>query len=382
VALSEDGNTLVVGAPFDSNAQTGVGTYPAAPNTNAAHSGGVFVYSRTGNTFSTTPAYIKAIDADTGDEFGSVVALRDTVIAVGAPRQDSPSTNELDLTNGAVDSGAVYAFVANAGTWIQAPGIIKAGIAAGNLFGSSVGVSRGGGTIIVGAPNEDSNAMADSGAAYFFVRTDGGGGAPTWSQAVRLPVGVNRPGDSYGASVAVSASGDVLAIGAPNQDDLTAQTTDGGGVYVITTSQGLLTDFAFLTATNPHTGARFGSSLVINGDGSLLAAGAPSESANEIGVDGRADAPLTAASSGAVDVFARRAGAKWSAQGDTAPKRHYIKAPNTGAQDLFGTAVSLSSDGNTLVVGASGEDGNGRNIDSQNNPGDDSVADSGAAYVF
>src|SRR5262249_50931516 len=157
---------------------------------------------------------------------------------------------------------------------------------------------RGGATIIVGAPNEDANAMADSGAAFMFVRTDGGGGAPTWSQPVRLPQGVNHPGDSYGAAVAVSAIGDVLAIGAPNQDDATAQTSDSGGVYVITTSQGLLTDFAFLTATHPHTGARFGASLVINGDGNLLAAGAPNESASEMGVDGRADAPLSAASSG------------------------------------------------------------------------------------
>jgi hypothetical protein len=44
--------------------------------------------------------------------------------------------------------------------------------------------------------------------------------------------------------------------------------------------------------------------------------------------------------------------------------------------------VSLSTDGNTLVVGAQGEDGNGRNIETDNNPSDDSVADAGAAYVF
>jgi hypothetical protein len=123
VALSEDGNTLVIGAPFDSNAQTGVGTYPAAPNTTAAHSGGVFVYSRTGNTWSATPVYIKASDADAGDEFGSAVALRDTALVVGSPHQDA-------------DSGAAYAFAANAGTWVQAPGVLKASsVANGNLFG-------------------------------------------------------------------------------------------------------------------------------------------------------------------------------------------------------------------------------------------------------
>jgi hypothetical protein len=370
VALSEDGNTLVVGAPFDNHAQTGVGTYPAAPNANAAHSGGVFVYSRVGNVWSSTPVYIKASDADADDEFGSAVALRDTVLVVGAPRQN--------------DSGAAYAFYANAGTWAQAPGILEASsIGNGNLFGSSVAVTRAGAIIIIGAPNEDANTSPDSGAAYAFRRTDGGGNAvPTWSPAQRLPAGVGGAGDLYGTSVAVSATGDVFAVSAPNEDDLTTHATDAGAVYVYTETQALLTDVAHLNATHGHSGARFGASLAINSDGSIIVAGSPNEFANEVGVDGRGDAPLSAANSGAVDVLVRQAGANWSAQGNSAPKGHYIKSNNTGAQDLFGTAVSLNGDGNTLVVGASGEDGNGRNIDTNNNPADDSVADSGAAYLF
>ncbi len=32
-----------------------------------------------------------------------------------------------------------------------------------------------------------------------------------------------------------------------------------------------------------------------------------------------------------------------------------MKASNTGTNDLFGVAVSLSADGNTLAVGADGE---------------------------
>src|SRR5262249_10659003 len=160
---------------------------------NAAHSGGVFIYTRNPGvpvTFS-APVYIKASDADTGDEFGSAVALRDTVLVVGAPRQDSPGTDDSDVTNAAPDSGAADAFYTKAGTWAQAPGLLKASsVGNGNLFGSSVAIAQAGAVILIGAPNEDTNTVPDSGAAYRFVRTDGGGNAvPTWTPALRLQAG-------------------------------------------------------------------------------------------------------------------------------------------------------------------------------------------------
>jgi len=70
LALSEDGNTLAVGAPYEGDDQSGVGTYPVTPNDNAPKSGAVFVYSRVGGLWSATPVYIKSSDADAGDEFG------------------------------------------------------------------------------------------------------------------------------------------------------------------------------------------------------------------------------------------------------------------------------------------------------------------------
>jgi hypothetical protein len=56
----------------------------------------------------------------------------------------------------------------------------------------------------------------------------------------------------------------------------------------------------------------------------------------------------------------------------------YLKASNTDASDQFGTSVSL--DGDTLVVGATGEDSAARLFDG--NQADNSSRDSGAAYVF
>jgi hypothetical protein len=53
----------------------------------------------------------------------------------------------------------------------------------------------------------------------------------------------------------------------------------------------------------------------------------------------------------------------------------YIKPSNPDADDRFGISVAI--DGDTLVVGAPGEDGAGAA-----NPDDDSAAGAGAAYVF
>lgn len=56
----------------------------------------------------------------------------------------------------------------------------------------------------------------------------------------------------------------------------------------------------------------------------------------------------------------------------------YLKASNTGADDRFGIAISLSGD--TLVVGAYGEQSNTTGVDG--GQADDSAAQSGAVYVF
>ena len=97
--------------------------------------------------------------------------------------------------------------------------------------------------------------------------------------------------------------------------------------------------------------------------------GAGAEASNATGIDGNQN-NNDAQSSGAVYVFVR--------DGDTWTQQAYIKASNAEAGDLFGTSVSL--DGDTLVVGALGEDSNATGIDGDQNNNDAST--SGAAYVF
>jgi hypothetical protein len=192
-----------------------------------------------------------------------------------------------------------------------------------------------------------------------------------------------------GNASAVSADGTTIAMGAPhessgakgingNQNDKSAYSS--GAVYVFTRRGSTVTQQAYVKASNPGDGANFGSSVALSRDGNTLAVAAYYESSNATGINGnQADRSIPEA--GAVYIFTRT-GSTWSQQA-------YIKASNTGnaAQgdnfaegDQFGYSISLSDDGNTLAVGAIGEDSNATGIDGDQ--ADNSAGQSGAAYVF
>ena len=66
-----------------------------------------------------------------------------------------------------------------------------------------------------------------------------------------------------------------------------------------------------------------------------------------------------------------RSDSQWSQQA-------YVKASNTDDSDLFGTSVALSGD--TLAVGASGENSKATGIDGDQS--DNSLNNAGATYTF
>jgi len=131
-------------------------------------------------------------------------------------------------------------------------------------------------------------------------------------------------------------------------------------------------------------GDRFGSSVSVSADGNTLAIGAPGEDSAATGINGDQE-DNSALDSGAVYVFARIDG-EWQQQA-------YLKASNTEARDNFGgtleeafnTAVSLSADGNTLAVGAPGEDSIATGVNGDQNDNSTTVGyrtGAGAVYVF
>lgn len=108
VAIS--GNRIVVAAPIEGSAATGVNG--DQNNNGASSAGAVYVFERTGVSFWRQEAYLKASNTDAWDEFGRALAIDGNTIVVGAPYEDSISAgvNGNQSDNSANDVGAAYVF--------------------------------------------------------------------------------------------------------------------------------------------------------------------------------------------------------------------------------------------------------------------------------
>src|SRR6185503_742858 len=110
----------------------------------------------------------------------------------------------------------------------------------------------------------------------------------------------------------------------------------------------------------------FGYSVSISGD--TIVIGAVEESSNSTGVNGN-QSNNNAGNSRAAYVFVRD-GTNWNQQA-------YLKASNTGSNDLFADTVAISGD--TIVVGAFQEGSNATGVNG--NQSNNNALGSGAAYV-
>jgi hypothetical protein len=181
----------------------------------------------------------------------------------------------------------------------------------------------------------------------------------------------NTAGGSYfGFDVTISGDGQTMAVGANQEDSLV---TNSGAVYVFVKDGLVWQQQAFLKASNPGIADFFGSSISLSSDGNTLAVGAYSENEERTGIN-PADTERTALESGAVYVYVRNNNA-WTEQA-------YIKASNTAKSNEFGGAIDLSSDGNTLVVGAVGESGISTGVGGDETQNPSLYGSSGAVYVF
>ena len=388
LSLSADGNTLAVGAYSEDSNATGIGGDQS--DAMASASGAVYVFIRSGATW-TQQAYVKASNAEANDWFGSALSLSadgDT-LAVGAYFEGSNATgvggNQADNT--ARTSGAVYVFTRSGAVWTQQAYVKASNTEEKDWFGSALSLSADGNTLAVGAHLEDSNATGvdgsetnnaagDSGAVYVFTRS-----GAVWTQQAYIKASNTEALDYFGYALSLSADGNTLAVGAyregsnatgvaGNQRDSTASAS--GAVYVFTRDTGnIWIQQVYIKASNTGAYDYFGIALSLSADGNALAVGAYLEDSNATGIGG--DQPNnSASSSGAVYMFTRDTGNTWIQQA-------YVKASNAEEGDFFGTALSLSGDGNALAVGAY-EDSNATGIggDQFNN----SAGDSGAVYLY
>jgi trimeric autotransporter adhesin len=393
LALSADGNTLVVGAPGEGSAATGFNgnsfyDCDSTPAVNCLNnSGAVFVYTRTNDEWS-EPLYIKASNPLELARFGSAVALSadGNTLAVGAIGESSSTTGVGGTPNGAglASAGAVYLYARSNGIW-TGPVFIKASNPdAVDEFGAALALSGDGRTLVVGAPGEDSSSTGvgsvpnegtpDSGAAYAYAQTPGG----SWTGPLYLKASNTGASDDFGEAIALSADGSQLAVGAPREDGGASgiggtsneAATDAGAVYLFSrNSAGTWEDPVYVKPTNTQPDGDFGTNVILDGTGSFLVVGSPGEGSpiNDCG----APPQTLCVQSGAIYVYTR-------SQSTWMPSA-FIKAADALPFDRFGEIVALSSDASTLAVGAAGESGDALGV---NEPAGKSLDSSGASYLF
>ena len=375
VSLSNDGNTLAVGAYVEDSSATGINGNQMDHSMDG--SGAAYVFARSGTTWS-QQAYVKASKPSEGDQFGFSVALSGdgNSLAVGSIEEASKATgvNGDQTDKSAPGTGAVYVFTRAAAKWSQQAYVKPDG--PGGLFGYGLGLSGDGSTLAVG--NEDKGA----GEVYAFTRT-----GTAWSKQGILKALNGENGDNFGWCVAISADGNTIAAGANDEDSLltgvppndqgahdAVRDTSAGAAYVfVRDAAGKWTQQAWLKAINTQKNDQFGDSISISGDGNTVAVGSlfgPGPAASKgVNSDPNDDSQT---GSGSVYVYTR-SGATWV---PTA----YVKAPNARTSAQFGNSVGLSADGKTLAVGSLRETSAAKGING--NQADTSAPEAGAAYIF
>src|SRR5437867_12385659 len=223
VALSGDGSTLAVGAPYESS---GAGGINGNQNDNSVYNAGaVYIFVQRNKNWS-QQAYIKASNPGQSYKFGFVVSLSQdgNTLAVSAPGEASAAkgVNGDQNDNSIPQAGAVYVVARTGTTWsqqayVKASNTGEAGAADqfsdGDRFGFSIGLSADGNTLAVGAIAEDSgakgingdqndNSQPGSGAVYVFTRA-----ATAWSQQAYIKASNTDAADLFGYSVGLSADG-------------------------------------------------------------------------------------------------------------------------------------------------------------------------------
>lgn len=194
------------------------------------------------------------------------------------------------------------------------------------LFGASVALSADGNTALIGGPDDQFSDFGTIGAAWVFTRSPAG----VWSQQGPKLTPTDESGNGeFGASVALSADGNIALVGAP--DD----TGDGGAgsigaAWVFTRAAGSWAQRGskLVASDEMGPGGQFGTSVALSADAELAVIGGPGD---------RADV-------GAVWVFKQSSGV-WKQQGS----RLTASDETSGAQ--FGDSVALSADGSTALVG-------------------------------
>ncbi len=313
VAISADGSTAIVGGPNDS---AGVGA--------------VWVFTRSGGVWTQQGSKLVGTGAIGSPQQGWSVALSadgSTAIAGG------PSDDCTPASIGSICVGAAWVFTRSGGVWTrQSSKLIGSAYVGYPQEGWSVALSADGNTAIVGGPSDAPThtwlGNFVSGAAWMFTRSGG-----AWSQQGDKLDGADASYGWVGYSAGITADGNTAILGGAGDN------IGVGAAFVLSRSGGAWTQQGSkLVGTNAVGQAKQGSSVSISADGDTAVVGGPGDNGS------------FPSSTGAAWVFTRSGGV-WTQQGG---KLVGADAQGSATQ---GTSVSVSADGSTVVVGGPGDDG-------------------------
>ena len=265
-------------------------------------------------------------DRDSHDDFGTAIAISGDFAIVGADREDHDANDANKLSN----SGSAYILGKNQyGYWNEVQKLIPSDREDKDFFGQAVDID--GDYAVISSFNR---VNKNDGAAYVFKK----GANDVWVETDKLiiPNAATNP-NFFGASVAIS--GDVIAIGAPEETVVeNGQTLSKAGKIYVFEKDGF-GNWIFATelvSSDIATKDRLGFSVDI--DGNNIIAGAyfnnPQSNGSNIN-DG-----------GAAYIFSKQNGSWVESQ--------KLIANNAFHADYFGYDVSI--DGDVAVVGAYGQD--------------------------
>jgi Secretion system C-terminal sorting domain len=293
VSLSADGNTALVGGFADSLSM-----------------GAAWVFTRTAGVWTQQGSKLVGTEAVGNAGQGHSVSLS--------------SDGNTALIGGNTDSsytGAAWVFTRTGGVWKQQGNkLVGAGAVGAAEQGYSVSLSADGNTALVGGYTDSNH----TGAAWVFART-----GEVWTQQGGKLVGSGSTGSSYqGISVSISGDGNTAIIGG------TADSGSVGAAWVFVRNSGVWTQQGNkLVGTGAVGGALQGYSVSLSSDGNTAIVGGWIDNNNV----------------GAAWVFTRTAGV-WTQQGNKL-------VGSGGVGEAMQGSVSLSSDGNTAIIGGSGDNG-------------------------
>lgn len=255
---------------------------------------------------------VRASDGDDNDKFGISVSVDGDYALIGSSEDEDQGSN----------TGSAYIFVRNGSIWTEQQKLIASDASANDWFGYSVSIS--GNTALIGAYNDN------GGSAYIF-----NGNGTIWTEHTKLTV---TDGQRFGW--AVSIDGDYAVISDKWDND---NGNGSGSAYIYYYNGSIWSEQAKLVASDGDSADRFGYSVFIEGDYTVIGAYQDGDYGEY---------------SGSAYIFHRN--------GDVWTEQAKLTASDGDAYDYFGYSVSIS--GNNAIIGAHQDSDNGEH--------------SGSAYIF